>query len=400
MLIDFLLRTEAKCQRYVESFSALSHFHLRLALLCTILGFVTGGDTLVSVVVGFDKMAENTTWQFFQQQVASPLTARSGADSFHHTAKMVYRLFPPLLGKLCWGCSLKELIFFMNALGYLSGFFFFLYFSRMVSRLSDRPSAFLLTLGVCFIFLGKTFFWFASDGLALLGLLLAMSARRVEVVFLALLAAFWTDERAIIASALVFVWHGLSPRMKAESSSDRPISVRELFSFNQYQIAVVLCLAVHFAMRFSLASIYAIPSTTNSAQALGEARAVLFGQRKIELIPMVTFSAFEGWWLILILSAYAVGRRVSGTVYVLYALCFAGSMLVSYMVFDMTRSMMYTFPAVLIAFRWVYSIVPPTETRRLLIVILLFNVLYPTYYMTHYVWPFFIRILKYSLTDS
>lgn len=347
-------------------------------------------------MIGSEELSESTTWQFFQQQIDSPLTAKSGREPFHHTSKMVHRLFPPLLGKLCTGCSLKELVYFTTTLGYLAGFFFFMFFSKLVRRMSDRSSALLLTLGMCFIFLGKLFFWFSADGFALLGLLLAMMTRRIEILFVVLCMAFWTDERAIVASALVFFWHSVDDKNQS-LFSNKVLTLKRFIKFNKYQWMIIFSLVFHFSIRFSLARLYSMPSTTGITQALTEAKIVLFEHRKIDLIPMVTLSAFEGWWLILLLSFSALGRLVSRPVFAIYILSFLGPLLVSYMVDDMTRSIMYAFPAILIAFRWIYAVFEPYEVRKILTGVLLLNVVYPTYYLAHYVAPFFLRILKHSL---
>jgi hypothetical protein len=393
MLNTLLQEVEAKIQRQTETFTVRPYFSLRLALLCSFLVFITGGDVLVSVMVGFEKLSENTTWQFLQKQIESPLTARSSRELFHHTSKMVHRLFPPLLGKFCIDCSLKGIMYFMVLMEYLAGFLFFYFFSKLVSRISNPSLSFLLTLSICFTFLGKLFFWDATDGFALLGLLLAMSTRKTSVLFLALCMSFWTDERAIIASGLVFLWHGLVNI----PSSGNPISVKDLLRFNKYQSVILVTIIFHFTVRFLLAQLYSMPPTVTLPQAIAEMKVVLIDHRTIELIPIVTFSTFEGWWLVLILSTLAITRLVGKGVFVFYVLCFTSSLLVSYMVDDITRSMVYAFPAVLIGFRWLWSILPEAQLKRLLTVVLVFNIFYPTYYLDHYVWPFFIRILKYSL---
>lgn len=393
MLTAFLKKVENEAQHQTERLSRGPYFSLRLALVCSLLVFVTGGDALVSIMVGYEKLSENTTWQFLQKQIESPLTARSGRELFHHTSKMVHRLFPPLLGKLCVDCSLKGIMYFMVLMEYLSGFLFFYFFSKLLRRIATPTVAFLLTLSVCFTFLGKLFFWDAPDGFALLGLLLAMYTRRIDVLFLALCMAFWTDERAIVASGLVFMWHGMINR----SSPDRPVVFRDIFRFNKYQLAILFTILFHFTVRLMLAHLYDMPPTVTFSQAISEMKFVLIGHRTIEIIPMVTFSTFEAWWLILILSTAAINRLVDRGVFALYVLCFAGSLLVSYMVDDITRSIVYAFPAVLTSLRWLVVLLPEAQLRRYLTFIFVFNVFYPTYYLHHYVWPFFIRILKYSI---
>jgi hypothetical protein len=173
-------------------------------------------------------MVESVTWQFFQKQVASPLTALSDQSPYRHTSKMYFRLLPPYLGRLCWGCSFKELMLFMISLQYLSGALFFYFSFRLIETFcKDRLTVVWLTVGFCFLLIGKVFFRDANahfDAYALFLMLLGMSSRNLVFFFLYLFLAFWVDERAIVASGLIGVWKLLDQAPSSTKFFQKPFA--------------------------------------------------------------------------------------------------------------------------------------------------------------------------------
>jgi hypothetical protein len=394
MLSHYLHSIEIRCLRATERATRLSYYALRLALLCTLLVFVTGGDALLSVLAGYDKVAESVTWQFLYKQVQSPLTTFSDREPYHHISKMTYRLVPAYLGKLCLDCSLKNLMLFLIGIEYLAGFFFFYFVYRLiVSYCQDRVAATWIVLGFCFLFLGKIFFWdiYAYfDAYALLFLLLALRSHRTLAVFFFMLAAYWTDERALVASALVWVW-AMLPDAEATGRS----LGKRLFSFSAAQWAVVGALLLTIVLRGVLSSYYGMPPGANLTQVLTEARQVLVEKRLLELIPLVTLSGFESYWVYILGGLGVMWLRRDYLFLSLMLLALAASLGVSYLVYDMTRSLMYAFPALLIGIRIVVRELSPDAFRTLTFWTMILAMLYPTYYLSHYMWPLFIRLLRF-----
>jgi len=396
MLFGFLYSLEAKCNRSIERLASLSHFPARLALLCSLLVFLTGGDALVSILVGYDKVAESATWQFLAKQVTSPLTTFSDREAYHHISKMTYRLFPAYLGKLCWGCSLKELMLFLVGLEYLAGFLFFYFSCQLLRRYcADAVALTWVLLGFCFVFLGKVFFWDTYayfDAYALLFLLLAMRSRHPAHIFLFLFLAFWTDERSVVASAWVWLWHALRP----EPSDQKPeFFQKPLLRPNKQQGAIGLALLVTLILRWLLANWYGLPPVAGLSQILTEAKFVLIQQRLIELLPFVTVSSFESYWLYIAGAVLTLWLHRERWGMVGFLLALGASLAVSFLVYDMTRSIMYAFPAIFIAVRILLLELPTAIFRRLAFCIFVAALLLPTYYLSHYMWPFFFRLLRF-----
>lgn len=351
----------------------------------------------MSVLVGYNKVAESVTWQFLEKQILSPLTTFSDREAYHHISKMTYRLFPAYLGKLCWGCSLKETMLFFVGLEYLAGFLFFYYSYQLLRRYSpDLLAIAWLVFGFCFIFLGKIFFWdiYAYfDAYALLFLLLAMKSRKSFFVFLFLTLAFWTDERSIVASASVWLWHAL----RAEPPGHAPtIFHKPALLPNRLQRPVVLAMLSTLLMRWLLAHWFALPPSAGLSQILTETKFVLIEQRLIELIPFVTISSFESYWVYILGAWTTLWLHRERWRLFLFLLATGASLAVSFLVYDMTRSVMYAFPAIFIAVRILLHELPPPLFRRLTFWVSVVALLFPTYYLSHYMWPFFIKLIRFN----
>ncbi len=355
-----------------------------------------GGDALVSALAGYDTLAASDTWQFLERQIVSPLTTVSDRDPYHHTSKMAFRLFPPYLGKLCWGCSLRSIMLFLIGLEYLAGFLFFFFVYKLLAPFcQNKVSLTWLTFGICFTFLGKIFFWDTYayfDAFALLFLLLSLYAKNPILIFVYLLLAFWTDERAVVASALVFVWWSM-----AEDTSEKAIIIFRPFSFKlaPQQLAIILAMVVTVVLRWLLVAYSNRPSLTDLAQVMTEARFVLIKQRLVELIPFVTVSSFESYWIFVVCATLFLWLNRERLALSIYLLATLASLGVSFLVYDMTRSIMYAFPAVIIGIRITAKVLPPPAFQRLAFWVLVVAAIYPTYYLSHYMWPFFIRILRF-----
>ncbi len=393
LLQDF----ESCCAKHTQRLIVLPHFRVWLALFCTVTILFTGGDALLSILVGYHKVAESVTWQFLEKQIVSPLTTFSDREAYHHISKMTYRLFPAYLGKLCLGCSLKELMLFLIGLEYLAGFLFF-YFSYKVLRrhCSDVIALTWLLMGFCFTFLGKIFFWdiYAYfDAYALLFLLLGMQSRNPVLVFLFMSLAFWTDERAIVASGLVWLWHSFSP---AHSGQNLIFFRKPLLLPTQTQWAILSGVAATLVLRWLLAHRYGLPAVSGLSQVLTEAKYVLIKQRLVELIPFVTISSFESYWLYILGAMATLWLHREKWALMVFLFAIGACLGVSFLVYDMTRSIMYAFPAVFIAVRILLKELPPEIFRRLTLWVFVVATLFPTYYLSHYIWPFFIKLLRFN----
>jgi len=397
MLIFFIKNIESYCYVHTARLARLSHLPLKMALACSLIVVLTGGDALVNFILDQDSMTESATWQFFQQQVTSPLTALSEQSPYRHTSKMYFRLLPPYLGKLCWGCSFKELMLFMISLQYLAGTLFFYFSFKLIETFcKDRMTVVWLTAGFCFILLGKVFFRDANahfDAFALFFMLLGMYTRSSLLLFLYLCLAFWVDERAIVASALVGVWKllGKEPSQPSAGFFQNPFAS----GVRPYLVAIVLAVGFTVLLRWVFAFTYDRPSVTDPAHIISEAMNVLIGYRYIQFIPFFTVSSFESYWIYILgalITLWISGERWGAG---LYLLALGSSFGISFLVADVTRSMIYAFPAVFIGVNILAKDLPPKIFQKMTFYIMLAALLFPTYYVTRYMWPFFIGMLKY-----
>ncbi|MPR34959.1 hypothetical protein [Salmonirosea aquatica] len=397
MLENLVQAIEGSCGKQTGKFISRPHLSFRLACLCTVLVIVTGGDALISVWSGYAKLAESATWQFLQKQIASPLSALSEYGLFHHTSKMYYRLFPVYLGKLCWGCSLRKLMYFLIGLEYLAGFLFFYFTFKALKPYCENHIALTwLLVGMAFTFLGKIFFWDTYayfDAFALLFLLMSMKSNNPFLIFSYICLALWTDERSFVASILVGVWWFLDT-----SSSLHPKTFfrTPLWPLIPQQWAIFLAVTVTISLRWVLSLQFNRPSVASLAQTLAEVKFVLIQQRLVELVPFVTVASFESYWIYIIgtLAILWLYRERWG--FILYLMALGASLGISFLVYDMTRSLMYAFPAIFIGIRILARELSPEAFQRMTLYVMLTAVLFPTYYLSHYMWPFFLRILRFE----
>jgi len=154
-----------------------------------------------------NEFSEN--WQAIFKQAAGPLTDHQyNPDS--HQAKLTFRLTVPLIIRT-FHLNLAGVLIFQALIGMLLFYFAAKLFHR---ETNDKVSALLLSFSLAFIYAGRVSFNEIRgifDGLALFFMVWSMYFRNPFLIFTGVFLAAWTDERALIASCLVFLywiyWH-------------------------------------------------------------------------------------------------------------------------------------------------------------------------------------------------
>ena len=193
---------------------------------------------------------------------------------------------------------------------------------------ADRLAAIGAALAVAGTYVGTSVWmdeWGWFDNCAQAFVLLALVARRPVAVAAAMLAAAFTDERALVAAPLVCLYH-------AWTGADRGTRWAPLWTIPAYvaaRIALGLALGLH-----------------NASAGIGTYEMV---SHNLRAFPAGAWSAFEGGW-ILVGGAYVAssrsGRPMSG---LLLAVASVAPVIAAVAVTDFTRSASYAFPGVLAA---------------------------------------------------
>ncbi|MCF0052634.1 hypothetical protein LXM25_21360 [Dyadobacter sp. LJ53] len=264
-----------------------------------------------------------------------------------HGAKIDFRLTVPLLAKAIGvsGANAKTVVFIYIIQSALLIPFLFVLIKLLLQHLS-RSSVLPIVLGISTIYLAKAFIWdydFWFDGFAYFFLLLGLYFQNRMAIFLTLTLACWTDERSVIALSSIFLFHLLS------ENNFNIRSVKGFWSTSRWagrRSNIVLLVAIFYlASRFFLSDRFGLHTPTGEGS--GVELSLIPYQLKHRLAGV--FLSFEGLWILFLIAIAQLLRRGE----TLLALAIASIMLIhiviAYSVFDITRSMTYGFPLMILA---------------------------------------------------
>ena len=249
-------------------------------------------------------------------------------DPSKHFEKISYRLVPFVIAYVL-NLNHEGLFYLQFILGLA---FPLLTWMTLKSESGSIQAATAGSLLLTTMYCGHSFFmdWTFFDAFGYLFLLLAMMARnRLLIILLCLLAGF-TDERGVIASPLVFAWHWyLSGDLSLKGL------VRQASWF-----ALVFILYVTLRLAIGALTDLHTPLT-------GISVAVLWGN--LRNIILLTWSVFEGGWLLLGYVLFLLFDRKQALFICVTAICAAPILLGSLFLGDVIRSQQYAFPLLLLA---------------------------------------------------
>lgn len=315
--------------------------------------------TLVALVAAlfvsfpsYEKLLDDESakaWEPILQQFESPLTgisellAEGERGTGSHASKKTFRLTVPVVGHFLGLGILGALV-----LQFVAGVLLFYFAADIVHRSTgDRSTALFATLAVgfsspgiaSFVDLGGFF-----DGVALFFLAAAIRADRPLWIGTSVFLAAWTDERALIASSLVLLYHSIRAENRDAQEGAGPDETFRITFLRPATLAVVGAWIGYFALRFSLAFSLGLETATG-----GVGLGVFLDQ--VNMIPMGVWSGLEGGWLLVALAilALVVERRFALLAAFLFFLGVVVAVALS--VVDVTRSMTYALPALFVAIR-------------------------------------------------
>jgi hypothetical protein len=320
--------------------------------------------TAIALFFGFPSYGDTSfkEWQPLFEQAADPFASgRYGGGS--HAGKLAFRLVIPLIIHFTH-LGIKGVLVLLGIVGMLNFY--------MVMRLADkilhnRHQAFIIGLCTAFIYFGKCSFielrGTMYDGLAIFFLLCALNAGNNILMTLCIFIAPWCDERALIASSLVWLFYFVK-------NEDKSIAVR-FFTVNAF--CVYLAWATYFGIRYWLAHRYGLHSST-----AGVGIHVLLNQ--VNNIPIGTWSALEGLWILLLYSMLLLYRNKKIIEWLMYAGICSLILFIGLSVVDITRSVVYIVPAVFTALLIIARHDEQKLLGRLLVGALVLCFAYPAYY--------------------
>lgn len=276
-----------------------------------------------------------------------------------HRAKTTFRLTVPLLARALF-LDVAGLMVLSTVIGVLSVVLTLLLAHRLTN---DRRMAFLFTACVTMTYAGSAAFfdvWGFFDGFGYFFLLLALYFHdRWYAVSAAVLLASFTDERALIASGVVLLYHwheqgrmGMRHRLPA---------------------TVLACAAawvVYFVIRWVLARYFGFQTHTDLV-----GFSVLRANETILMWSL--WMMFEGGWLLVLPFLVAPFYQKKDPTQFFYLAGLLVIVTVGFCVFDVTRSLAYGFVLMFPALRYLAASIRPEQLGRILFVAATITLLQP-----------------------
>jgi hypothetical protein len=165
-------------------------------------------------------------------------------------------------------------------------------------------------------------------------MILAMTSAAFPVVFITCLLAFFTDERALIASSLILLWFWVIAQPLEK------LSLANLYSPNYRMLAVVGSWLAYFALRVLLQQTCGLQTVYTGTN---------YFRRHGNMHFLGMWTGLEGFWLIVALSILILIVKKKWTFLACYCLSMLVVVYVSLSVIDISRSMGYLLPCVFIS---------------------------------------------------
>ena len=292
--------------------------------------------------VDFKTASKANLHEFVQRQINNPLLVvpniwTGWRYQFTQGRSRQFRLTMPVLGYFL-GLNVNGLILLQEFCGILMIILIILLVARITN---DRVLALMFALGFGFTYLGKACFidirpWFI--GMAYFFLLVSMFSKKPLLIGLSILLASFTDERALIASGLVFIW------WKLQLSGGERVRLKDIFKPDRFTISIVIAWIFYFVIRYILIHRYGFSAFKGSSDILlNDIRDNYRYFMMDSLTGIKWFEIFIGLGLILLLSLkyhlIAVLMLINLAILAFAALADT----------DITKSITFIFPAVFIS---------------------------------------------------
>jgi hypothetical protein len=325
------------------------------------------------------------TWQHAQTKIEHPLVDMSRLfPPGSHESKLTFRMAAPVLAHVL---HIRQPG--LMALSMVAGLLLLYCVLSVTYRLTgSRKAAAYTCMATACTWPGATAFHELRggyyDAIAICALIGALCSVPSVVTAACVFVAAWTDERAPIASSLVFVFW-----MTEDRTSGRP-------RFSSKHVGIVLGIAAYIATRAYITATYSLTPIVLSG---GVGWRVLSGQMNV--IPWAVWTGLAGQWLLVGCGVAAAWLQKQRMIALLLCVALACVMGAAVCVIDITRSIAYCLPAVFVAM----SLLRREPTRwleRVAFMSCLVSVIFPTYYLEGsagmwWLYPLPVQVVRWTL---
>lgn len=269
-----------------------------------------------------------------------PLSERHigfNAGCASHLDKLTFRAFLPLVNQIApfgvWtivaACHVGALVILWLAYKLIS----------LQSR--DRVSGALVSWAVAASFTGQWGFhdYLVGDSVAVSLLLAAMFSRNTFIMFLLILAAAFTDERAVASAPVVLLYHVLREMGVAH------LNLSKFFPAICKTYPIVAAVCTYIFIRFALMKYFGLSTGSSGVASIDILRHRLYSD-----FPGNYFRVFEFLWFIpaLVLIEWSGTSKLERIRLLVFVAFLALAAFPSMVVWDLDRSLFYMLPSILL----------------------------------------------------
>ena len=278
-----------------------------------------------------------------------------------HMAKTEFRLTGPFLAKVFHIGSKRAMYLLQLIAGYL---FFFILTGVIFKMTADKVVTLFYTLAFSLLYPGFSFvaeMMGYFDSFAFLFLLVAMLDINIGFIILSLFLAFWTDERAIMAGMLVAFWGQYQQYIQKQKNFYMP---------SKHALAYVGTVLAYIICRWYLLSHLGFKNQFNGT-------GIHFISNTFRYIGMDIWQSFEGFWIIVVIAFYTLYTKKRWDIMLIFIAINIILFGVAHNVLDLTRSISYMFPSIIIATLIAKENLESKQLRQVICIALLFTFMYP-----------------------
>lgn len=282
-------------------------------------------------------------------------------EASSHMAKTEFRLTPPLLAKVFF-IETSAGIYFLQV---IAGFLFFVLLHHLLYSLI--PNYFIVFTGLLsfgFIYPGYSFIAEMEgffDSFAFFFLLITLLDINLIFLATALFLAYFTDERSIFASFLIlFYW-----QYKSHTQSNKNFYIPSKQAY-----IIMLTLFLYLITRWILINYFGFKNQFAGTNTLFYT---------INYAGIALWQAFEGFWLLVALAVYILWKQKKIGIALVFILLNLVIFLVGLSVMDITRSIAYVFPSILVSIFILKDSFDLHKLKQVMLICLLFCFMYPAH---------------------
>jgi hypothetical protein len=302
-------------------------------------------------------------------------------------SKLTFRLLPIFFIKL-----LNLNFFTIIIWQYVIGIFLIYNFSKVIHKISKSELiAFLSTLSIIFIYIGKLSFInfkpnFDSLALALFCIYFINDSKILKFILLFLVC--WIDERAIVSSFFLILYDLFFNSTKG---------IKSKFSIS---ILLIIPSILYILIRILLIKKFGLISSTG-----GVSLKIL--ALNLNLLPLSIWQSFEGNWVVIGFCFYNIYKTKSKKLILfilLLIIMFIGIVVASNLVYDVSRSLVYLFPMLIICYKLLHKISNQSTILKITKYSCLISILYPSYIVggpkIEWMKPYILNLIFQFFTNS